>query len=718
MRSTLSERATHLRAKAGPRAAPQLRNVCRGETSGQLACNPFHSTGHAQALSARQSCIATHAPRLFFRKLVTRWSALPLANPAVWLLALIPKVVDPSSCPSSRAAERKRGISRDRWRTPEHLADLILLRAPEGARVVSILPWPWVACSAPRSLQLRIGPRENVQGCKYGGFEVSQGAAGLRRDPKGESDSKCGEVIRSAASTTLDAPKSPHCMTRGQVADGGNQFRGFVALFEGGIGAVHTGWAPMAPPPSIVSSTLTTAEQRIADAGLSVERWRRPISLSRRNEHLRIGEFVEAVPVWVAAGGRGQGHSPPRPGHPMMPVIHRPRHDWRAHPLPDGAIRWVAADCPGSDPLCELRNTGLTSLSWAILTEVVPFEGRAGCSGRRGSGPGARAKGRGMDPQRTRVLARACPAEAFFMALRMVKDQDERQGDDLGVCLSPSRLWLSRLKRADGDTSVWDLLRDRSLQQLVPEGPADPCLLTPALEFLLVEILRKPPYHPVCGKQPYKYAGTNDFYEWPQIREVEFGGSQQEIDRHQKVTPPSVITVRVSGGMDWCNIAKDFHPRESGPYTWFEFGTESGAMDRIEPEERDGSLVAGSPTISGRAAPRAKEPGCAGGTQRGSDRRQGKGSHQTKPSRPRAAFPSRRETGDWALHQLGRMAATPRTNPAHLRTLGDCGVAQWAASPPPAPGTGRAWIRGNHRPKASSSVKPRLSDVACNPGPG
>ena len=67
---------------------------------------------------------------------------------------------------------------------------------------------------------------------------------------------------------------------------------------------------------------------------------------------------------------------------------------------------------------------------------------------------------------------------------------------------------------------------------------------------------------------------TRELYTWPRIAAVEYGnGSYPALPSEDMVRRGKELVVRVSGGMEWCPIAKGFHTHQGGARrTWFVLG--------------------------------------------------------------------------------------------------------------------------------------------------
>ena len=85
---------------------------------------------------------------------------------------------------------------------------------------------------------------------------------------------------------------------------------------------------------------------------------------------------------------------------------------------------------------------------------------------------------------------RACPADTYFDALEASPGPSAVLG--IPLCRTTDR---GRMVQANG-RPLWDLVEDSDVRKWVPNSPADPSLLTPALDFILTKVLRSPKFHP------------------------------------------------------------------------------------------------------------------------------------------------------------------------------------------------------------------------------
>jgi len=156
---------------------------------------------------------------------------------------------------------------------------------------------------------------------------------------------------------------------------------------------------------------------------------------------------------------------------------------------------------------------------------------------------------------------RGCPASRFFDGIEGVIAQGR------GIPLLPTSRWLSSLCLPNGG-SVWDLVEDRNLLQLVPLSGRPRDLIEPALRYLLQEVIRRPPYHPDIP--PYRYPGTRDPYCWPRIEALEWGCGACPAGTAPVLRPGRELIVRVSGGIEWCPAAGCQHSSSGFTrLTWF-----------------------------------------------------------------------------------------------------------------------------------------------------
>eukprot|EP00660_Eupelagonema_oceanica_P005037 gene5037-14651_t len=310
------------------------------------------------------------------------------------------------------------------------------------------------------------------------------------------------------------------------------QLRRILRNEEGHWGELEDGgWVPAFMPPHPIQ-TIGMAHHYDWRAGdgetlrFTIQ-WRRPA--------WRDGLGVDRRPEYDVA-----------PGAPE-PLLLRDTHHWciKEH---EGKRVWAAADAPevpGSRILeipakpeaVKGKGTLRQRLELPLVHRGAFFVGTVDEEGR----------------------LRACPARRFFRALEGWASAGRE------VPLTPTSAWLDELTM-DDQSSVWDLSSNDALRRMVPPcgGPAD--AVAAVLEFILDDVIRRPPFVPEDVWPP----GMTP----PELAYVEYGDGWAPLQRPFPPREGNELIVRHRGGQDWCSIAEKshgfglFHAHK----TWFVLG--------------------------------------------------------------------------------------------------------------------------------------------------
>eukprot|EP00661_Eupelagonemidae_sp_cell13_P004946 gene4946-4309_t len=199
-----------------------------------------------------------------------------------------------------------------------------------------------------------------------------------------------------------------------------------------------------------------------------------------------------------------------------MPPVLRRRHDWRVCRQGD-VVTWVASDDPDAGAILQLTRDPEEPPLQAVLRR------------RRMSADLAVALwGTGIEGslcEKEVVVVDAGPG-----SLRAASSNDFsgalQASPEIGMYGAPlipgvGGRALGRLRRPDGRL-LWDNFFDSATADWVPATPASPNMLCGVLEWVQLEVLRKPPIHPLAADCPKFYPQSRSPYKWPRIVAVEW----------------------------------------------------------------------------------------------------------------------------------------------------------------------------------------------------